>query len=112
MRHPHTVRRLIQAHALLPRPAVYWSARRCRPNGRPVRDLTDIGLNGLTPATFRRELEKAGLRALSLSYNCGSSPLLRAMSLLRRVPPLERYMTVSIYAVLTPADAALSALTG
>jgi hypothetical protein len=35
-----------------------------------------------------------------ISYNRGDEPLLKVMSMARRIPGLERYMTVSVYAVL------------
>jgi glycosyltransferase involved in cell wall biosynthesis/SAM-dependent methyltransferase len=90
--------RLPWAHAILPRWAVHRAAR--RKTGRPVSDLADIGLNGLTPAGFRRLVSASGLSIESIEYNRGDKPLLRAMSKARQLPILERYMTVSIYAVL------------
>jgi SAM-dependent methyltransferase len=88
------------AHAVLPRGLVYFAARRVRLTGRPVRDLGDIGLNGITPAAFRRDIARAGMAVRLISYNRGDEPLLKVMSMARRIPGLERYMTVSVYAVL------------
>ena len=80
---------------------VYWAASRRR--GEPVRSLADLYLNGMTPSNFRRIVADAGLRFQSLDYNLGNKRSLTILSRLRRVPALERYATVSIYAVLVPA---------
>jgi SAM-dependent methyltransferase len=98
--HGRTGLRIPWAHAVLP--LVYLAAQRRRPNRRRADALTDIGLNGLTPDAFRRSAEQAGMTVASIAYNRGKKPLLRVMSQARRIPGLERYMTVSIYAVLTP----------
>ena len=96
--HGRTGLRVPWAHALLPRGLVYRAARRV--SGRSVNDLTDIGLNGLTPAAFRHSVAQAEMTVLSISYNRGDNKLLRVMSRARSIPGLERYMTVSVYAVL------------
>lgn len=75
-----------------------------RRRGKPVHDLTDVGLNGLTPEEFRRDVTAAELRIDSIEYNRGDKLLLPALSLLRRATPLEKYTTVSLYAVLVPAS--------
>lgn len=90
------------AHALLPRRVVHWAAR--RKTGRPISHLCDIGLNGLTPVEFRRFVAMCGMSIESIAYNSGDKRFLRVMSKLRRVPWLERYTTVSIYAVLKRAS--------
>ena len=88
------------AHALLPRGLVYRAAARI--SDHPVRDLSDLGLNGLTPAAFRISVAQAAMIVVSISYNRGDNPLLKVMSAARILPALERYMTVSVYAVLAP----------
>lgn len=66
-----------------------------------VTTLADLGLNGLTPGAFRGAARTAGLTVASIEYNRGDKALLHAMSRLRTVPGLERYMTVSVYTVLS-----------
>ena len=89
------------AHTL-PRPVVYRAAARYM--GHPVADLNDIGLNGLTPKQFRQYVADTGLRFESLACNRGDKRLLQTLDKLRRYRPLERYATVSIYAVLSRAS--------
>jgi SAM-dependent methyltransferase len=90
--------RLPWAHAVLPRRLVM--ARASRHQGRPVTSLSDVGLNGLTPGDFRRAFAGAGLSVVCMRYNAGDKRLLRLLDVLRRFPGLERYATISIYAVL------------
>jgi len=87
-----------------------------RINAREKASLASIqeaGLNGLTPADFRRHLQHADTRLLSLTVNSVEGMAKRMaigpMNLLRQVPGLEPYFTVSMYAVLQrlPAGDAL-----
>lgn len=83
--------------ALLPRAAMLrMASARQR---RPVRALTDVGLNGLTPADFRRAMSPRQWRFERLVYNGGRRRLMPVMNAMRRVPGLERWFTVGIYAV-------------
>lgn len=86
---------------VLSRRLVYAAASRRR--GASVASLADLGLNGMTPSEFRRDVAEAGLRFESLSYNVSDRGLMSVLSWMRRVPFLERYATVSIYAVLAPS---------
>jgi hypothetical protein len=88
---------------VLPRGLVLRAASRHQ--GRPVRSLEDIGLNGITPREFRGYVAASGFDPVSVGYNEGGKPWLRALGLARRVPPLERFATVSIYAVLAKPGA-------
>jgi SAM-dependent methyltransferase len=90
--------RLPWAHAVLPPSLVCRLASRIK--GKPITSLAKLELNGITPAEFREAVGAAGLRIDSIAYNRGDKPLLAAMSALRRISALERFMTVSIYAVL------------
>ena len=85
------------AHTL-PRPAVLAAASRHQ--GHPVPTLNAIGLNAMTPASFRQLVAAVGLRFESLLYNRGDKRLLRALDVLRRWSLIERYTTVGIYAVM------------
>lgn len=82
----------------LPWPLVLRLAN--RPDRPDLRSIKDIWMNGLTPQGFRRAVRAAGLQFESIRYNAGDQALLRPLKALRRVPPLEKYATVSIYAVL------------
>lgn len=96
--HERTGVRLPWAHAVLPESTVLRIAS--RREGAPVTSLTELGLNGLTPAAFRAAVAASGLEVESLAYNRGAKLLLRALEGLRRVRPLEKFATVSIYAIL------------
>jgi len=96
--HERTGTRLPWAHAVLPERKVLELA--ARDAGEPVQSLNDLGLNGLTPKAFREAVAAGGLVIDTVAYNRGDKALLKALSGLRRVPPLEKFATVSIYAVL------------
>jgi SAM-dependent methyltransferase len=96
--HTRTGLRVPWAHALLPKRAVCASA--ARHNGHPVNSLVDIGLNGNTPDQFRAAFDNSGLRLLDIAYNRGDKRLLPLLEKARtRFPRLDRFTTVSIYAV-------------
>ncbi len=84
--------RLPWAHAVLPSPVVLRLAR--------IERLAEVGLNGLTPSEFRTQVIDAGFITRSIAYNCGDRRLLRLLGRIRHIRGLERYATVSIYAVL------------
>lgn len=86
------------AHAVLPEKMVYAAASRI--HSRPVNSPADVGLNGKTPEDFRRAFEASGLQLYELHYNRGEKRLLRVLEVARtRLPRLEKYTTVSMYAV-------------
>lgn len=96
--HGRTGLKVPWAHAVLPRRAVYAAA--ARHNGHPVSSLLDIGLNGNTPEQFRAAFDNSGLRLLHIGYNRGDKRLLPLFEKVRtHFPRLERFATVSIYAV-------------
>lgn len=84
--------------ALMPEPLLLKLAT--LRHGRPIRSPSDLGLNKLTPARFRRIIQAQGWRVQGMKYNGGDKPLLKPMRMLRAVAPLERYFTTSIYANL------------
>lgn len=70
-----------------------------RRHGKPIRTVADVGLNKLTPAQFRAVLPKGQWRFERLAYNRSDKRMMPLMNALRRVPGLERWFTVGIYAV-------------
>jgi hypothetical protein len=86
------------AHAVLPRRGVLRAATRLR--GEEISTLADLGLNGMTPQAFRDCFRRSPFEVVSLAYNRGDKPLLRALDKLRRLRGLERFSTVSMYVVL------------
>jgi ubiquinone/menaquinone biosynthesis C-methylase UbiE len=110
--HERTGMKLPWAHTL-PWPIVRRVAERYRK--KPTRTLGDIGLNGMTPAQFRRYVADAGFAFQSVLYNRGDKRLMSTFSYLRRFALLERYTTIGIYAVLAsnaPAPETPRALPG
>ena len=77
--------------------------------GRPITCLLDVGLNGLTPSGFRSAVMQSGLSFRRVQYNAGDKLHLTVLAQLRRIPGIERYMTVSAYAVLQHAECARTA---
>lgn len=99
--HGRTGLRVPWAHALLPRRAVVSAAAR---HWRQRFDtLLDLGLNGMTPAQFRAAFAQSPFEVESVLCNRGTEPLLRVLDRARGFAPLERFCTVSIYAVLRKA---------
>jgi SAM-dependent methyltransferase len=96
--HGRTGLKVPWAHAAFPRRLVYAAAT--RHNRHPVESLLDIGLNGNTPDQFREAFDNSGLRLVDIAYNRGDKRLLPVLEKARkRFPRLDRFTTVSIYAV-------------
>lgn len=86
------------AHAVLPpRITVAWARWRLKED---FRSLLDLGLNGWTPAQYRSAFAKSPFTVEAVAYNRGDKPLMNVLSRARRFAPLEKYCTVSIYAIL------------
>lgn len=84
-------------HAFLPeRWLLSWASAK---KGHRIEKISDLGLNKQTPAEFRSLFSASHWRVIILQYNRGSRRLMPLMSALRKIPPLEKYFTVSIYAV-------------
>jgi 2-polyprenyl-3-methyl-5-hydroxy-6-metoxy-1,4-benzoquinol methylase len=91
-------------HAVLPeRWLLRWVSAKER---RRIEKIGDLGLNKLTPAEFRSLFPASHWRVIILKYNRGSRRLMPLMSALRKIPPLEKYFTVNIYAVIEATGAA------
>lgn len=84
--------------ALLPERLVLAMASRKRE--RPIRTMADVGLNKLTPAQFRAALPPGQWSFERLEYNQSDRSLMPVMNALRRIPALERWFTVGIYATV------------
>lgn len=78
-----------------------------RTNHSDFRSLREAGFNMLTPRQFRAAFAGLGLATEYLAVNAAEAPLKRLLmkgfDLLRRVPALERFFTVSIYTILRKA---------
>lgn len=83
---------------LLPEPFLFRLASHVLKT--PVRSAADVGLNKLTPRQFRGIVYVQGWTPVVLDYNNGQRMGMTLMRALRRVPFLEKFFTVSIYAQL------------
>ncbi len=65
------------------------------------RQASDAGLNKMTPAQFRSLFSPSSWHVEMIKYNVGMNPKLAStFDALRKIPALEKYATVSIYAHL------------
>jgi SAM-dependent methyltransferase len=63
------------------------------------RNAADAGLNRMTPARFRSLFKPSDWRIEMINYNVGMSPKMAPLfNALRKIPSIEKYVTVSIYA--------------
>lgn len=83
---------------ILPEPILFFLASHIRKID--VRSAADVGLNKLTPKQFRKIVSDQGWMPVTLEYNKGGRRGMRLMRVLRQVPILEKFFTVSIYAQL------------
>lgn len=92
-------------HAYLPeRWALKWASRR---QGRTIATVGELGLNKLTPDQFRALLKNPTFQIAFMHYNRGDNFLMPLFRALRRIPILEKYFTISIYACLVRTTTAL-----
>ncbi len=84
--------------AILPEPLLLFLSSLVRKE--PIRSAADVGLNKLTPEQFRKILSDQGWEAVMLEYNKGGRLGMPLMRVLRKIPILEKFFTVSIYARL------------
>lgn len=62
--------------------------------------VDELGLNKLTPSGFRGLFSSSSWTITSLSYNVGQKRLLSILRVLRVIPFVERFFTVSIYSII------------
>ena len=89
------------APVILPERLLLWLSSLI--NKRKISTVDDLGLNKITPKQFRKILQDQAWKIKSIKYNSGNKFGLRLMSIFRKIPFLEKYFTVSIYAVLQRA---------
>jgi SAM-dependent methyltransferase len=70
-------------------------------NGMQWRNAADVGLNKMTPAQFRSLFPSSDWRIEMIRYNVGIRPSIASVfGALRKIPLAEKFVTVSIYAVI------------
>jgi SAM-dependent methyltransferase len=88
------------AHLLFPESVIMEERRRFRPHEDAQR-FEDIlgGLNKMTLARFEAIMAATGMRRLYFRTNVSDNPVVRAMSVARRVPALREYFTASVHSI-------------
>jgi glycosyltransferase involved in cell wall biosynthesis/2-polyprenyl-3-methyl-5-hydroxy-6-metoxy-1,4-benzoquinol methylase len=89
------------AHLLFPEEVVLAERRRFRPD-EDARRYEEIkgGLNRMTLGRFEEIVRASGLEPRYLATNAGRHPVVRAMRVGARFPPLRELLTQNVYAVL------------
>jgi SAM-dependent methyltransferase len=85
--------------ALLPERLVLSMAS--RRHGTSLSSMSDVGLNKLTPSQFRASFPQHQWRIERILYNRSDRRLMPVLNAMRKVPGLERWFTVGIYAIVT-----------
>jgi 2-polyprenyl-3-methyl-5-hydroxy-6-metoxy-1,4-benzoquinol methylase len=97
--HGRTRLRLPWLHAILPESAIrawlhLW-------HGQVIQSIADLGLNKITLQEFESLIHSGVWQVESMRINPhGRTTLISFFNFLRRIPALERFFTVSIYAIL------------
>jgi SAM-dependent methyltransferase len=88
------------AHLLFPEPVIMEERKRFRPQ-EDARRFEDIlgGLNKMTLARFESLMADTGLRCRYFETNVSDNPIVRAMAVVRRIPPLREYFTASVHSI-------------
>lgn len=76
---------------------------------RRIESMKDLNLNMMSVSQFRDNIRAAGFEARYFAANRGGNPLGRPLSLLRRIPGLEKYCTYNVYCELTLVGSDLEA---
>jgi GT2 family glycosyltransferase/SAM-dependent methyltransferase len=88
------------AHLLFPEEVVMAERRRFRPDedGRRYQEMAG-GLNRMTLGRFRGIMESTGLEQVYFATNVSENPVVKAMKVVSRFPPLRELFTTSVYGV-------------
>jgi SAM-dependent methyltransferase len=84
-------------HSVLPESVLAAYLRRKGRTG--VRNASDLGLNKLTYPKFAKIMDSPAWHPESVRINVKDGLGAKAFTLLRKVPALEKYFTISVYAV-------------
>jgi len=106
--HIEFMTKLPWAHLIFPEPVIMQERRRFRPD-EDAKTFGEIrgGLNKMTYARFRRIMDPSGLECVYFATNVSDNPVVKAMDLVSRIPPLREYFMHSIYTILRkPATSA------
>ena len=88
------------AHLLFPEDVIMEERKRFRPH-EDARRFEDIlgGLNKMTLARFESLMGATGLHCRYFATNVSDNPVVRAMAVVRKIPPLREYFTASVHSI-------------
>jgi SAM-dependent methyltransferase len=86
-------------HAFLPEGVVLYLTNRIK--GSNISNISQLGLNRITPKQFRLAIDDEKWRVITIKYNRGDKKFIGFFRILRRIALVEKFFTISIYAVLT-----------
>jgi SAM-dependent methyltransferase len=88
------------AHLIFPERVIMAERRRFRPAENADR-FAEVrgGLNKMTLQRFETIMTSSGLRRRHFATNVSDSPMVKAMGLVSRVPPLREYFTANVYGI-------------
>jgi SAM-dependent methyltransferase len=88
------------AHLLFPERVIMAERRRLLPGENPQKFEDAIGgLNKMTVKRFRHIMKGQNIECLRFESNVSDHPAIRMMRAFSRIPPLEEYLTHSVYSV-------------
>jgi SAM-dependent methyltransferase len=92
--------RLPWAHLVFPEDTIIAERRRFRP-AEDARRFEDVrgGLNKMTLARFEQIMGRTGLTRRYFATNASDNPVVRAMDVVSRLPPLREYFTANVYGI-------------
>jgi 2-polyprenyl-3-methyl-5-hydroxy-6-metoxy-1,4-benzoquinol methylase len=82
-------------HAVIPEKILFPIAS--RRTGKVIRSATDVGLNKLTRPQLEQFLGRQPWKNIDIGLNRGSKPMFKLFSYLRKIPFLEKYLTINVY---------------
>ena len=68
--------------------------------GKDVKSIHDLGLNQKSFEEYKQIFNQTGLKIIYYKINESNHPAVKLFSLLRKIPFLEEYFTVSIYCIM------------
>lgn len=88
------------AHLVFSEKTIMAERRRFRPNEN-ANSFAEIvgGLNKMTLSRFRSIMASTTLEPIYFEHNVGDRPVLKAMSLIAKIPGLQEYFTVGVYSI-------------
>lgn len=85
-------------HLIIPKRILFWRLNRGR--RLKIRDVTELGINGLSLSDYRDVFRNSRLSVKLFRVNCSDHPVMKAFNIIRRVRLLEEYFSHNLYCIL------------